>query len=435
MKKKTLMGIIITIIVVFISIVTAKVIHYNIMKKKNNLYEEKISYFIDNVKKYKEDKISNESIISKLTLKDLITNSYIDDYQYNPLTNEFFNNDLTFCIINNNGEYEYLIDDGKNCGETIIEFINTPEEAYNEYLYTQVANIDFSNLEGLEYYIKSTRDAISNTNINYVCNKGESPLACRNVKSTKIIKANYWYKVSGDIEITYDEHSDDISYVYAMVTDNANYIDVIKETIDKIDRTSPIVVLDTPISSTNSISVKIKDMIDNETGVASSICRYGTKEDEYKTISMSNTRGKLSKCIINYKLKDKVYYYQVCATDEVGNVGCAKGNSLIQSVNNPVATYLGNGLKIDYNNKKNKNLTYYIKVTKEVELEDTTLAYCDKGLIPDKCIKNDVIKLKPNIWYQVSNKVNLNYIKGDLTIYAVIYNGDEYAAGSTFILK
>ena len=42
----------------------------------------------------------------------------------------------------------------------------------NEYLYTQIAYVDFSNLEGLEYYIKSTRDAVSNTNINYICNKG-----------------------------------------------------------------------------------------------------------------------------------------------------------------------------------------------------------------------------------------------------------------------
>ena len=435
MKKKTIISIITVIVLVFVSILTAKIVHYNVMKKKKGLYEEKISYFIDNVKKYKEDKISNDSIIVKLTLKDLVSNNYIEEYQYDPLHNEFFKDDLTFCIINNNGTYEYLIDDGKNCGETIIELKNTPEEAYNDYLYTQVAYVDFSNLEGLEYYIKSTRDAISNTNINYMCNKGDEPLSCRGIKSTKIIKADTWYKVSGDIEITYDEHSDSVSFIYALVTDGKEYNNVTSETIDKIDRTSPVVVLDTPVSSTNSISVKIKDMLDNETGVASSICRYGNQEDEYKTISMSNTRGKLSKCIINYKLKDKVYYYQVCATDEVGNVGCAKGNSLIESINSPIATYLDNEIKIDYNNKKNKNLTYYIKTTKEVELDDVTLAYCDKGLLPDDCIKSEITKLKPNIWYEVSGKVNLKYDDGDFIIYAVIYSLDEYASSNTIVVK
>ncbi len=435
MKKKTIISIITIIVLVFVSILTAKIVHYNVMKKKKGLYEEKISYFIDNVKKYKEDKVSKDSIIVKLTLKDLISNNYVEEYQYDPLHNEFFKDDLAFCIINNNGEYEYLIDDGKNCGETIIELINTPKEAYNDYLYTQVAYVDFSNLEGLEYYIKSTRDAVSNTNINYMCNKGDAPSSCRSIKSTKTIKADYWYKVSGDIEITYDEHSDSVSFIYALVTDDVEYKNTTSEIIDKIDRTSPVVVLDTPVSSTNSISVKIKDMLDNETGVASSVCRYGTTEDEYKTISMSNTRGKLSRCIINYKLKDKVYYYQVCATDEVGNVGCSKGNSLIESVNNPIATYLDNEIKIDFNNKKNKNLTYYIKSTKEVTLEDETISYCDKGILPDECIKSEVAKLKPNIWYQVSSKTNINYKDSDFIIYAVIYSSEEYATSTTFVIK
>ena len=435
MKKKKIIGIIIALVLVFVSVLSVKIVHYNVMKKRKELYNEKISYFIDNVKRYGEDNVSKDSIIFKLTLKDLISNNYVEEYQYDPLHNEFFSEDLTFCIINDNGEYNYVIDDGENCGETIIELKNTPEEAYNDYLYTQVAYIDFSNLEGLEYYIKTTRDAVSNTNINYVCNKGDEPNSCRSIKSTKTLKADYWYKVSGDIEITYDEHSDTVSHIYALVTDNVKYTNINSEVIDKIDRTSPVVVLDTPVSTTNSISVKVKDMLDNETGVASSVCRYGAKEDEYKTISMSNTRGKLSKCIINYKLKDKIYYYQVCATDEVGNVGCASGNSLIESVNSPITTYLEDGINIDFNNKKNKNLTYYIKTTKEVILEDSTLAYCDKELLPNDCIKSEITKLKPNIWYQVSSKIDLTYKESDFIIYTVIYNNDEYAKSTTTVVK
>ena len=435
MKKKTIVKIVILIVLIaIISITFVNIYFHNANVKKQKMYDEQISAYLDSVKKWSEDNTSSNSIISKVTLKKLIDLGYTKDGIINPLTNEEFDSNMRFCVINDNGELKYNYDDGINCGETIVTYDNTPKDRYNGYLYSQVVNIDFSNLEGLEYYIKTMRDASTNTNINYSCGKDTNPMNCRSIGSTKNIKANTWYKVSGDIEVTYDESDKENTILYAIVTDNVKYKDINNINVSKIDRNNPVVVLDNPVSTTNSISVSIKNMIDNETDIESSICRYGTSEGEYTTVSMSNIRGKLSKCIINYKLKDKTYYYQVCATDKVGNVGCAKGSSLIQSVNKPTITYNDeNEMTVLFNNKKKKNeLVYYIKTTKKVILKENTIAYCGKKTLPEECIANEVKEILPNVWYKVSPEVVVIHekdIKG--TLYALIYNEDGYAISST----
>ena len=424
MKKKTIIKIIILVsLLVIIGMISINVWVHNTNSKKQKMYDDQISSYLNSVEKWSKDNLNQSSIISKVTLKTLIEKGYVEDGIINPLTNEAFESSMRFCVINDNGELKYNYDDGVNCGETVVTYENTPNDMHNGYLYTQVVKINFSNLEGLEYYVKTMRNAVTNTNINYSCGKEVNPLSCRSINSTKNIKANTWYKVSGDIEITYDETDKENTTLYAYVTDNVKYKDLININVSKIDRNSPIVVLYNPVSTTNSISVNIKNMLDNETDIASSICIYGTTDGEYTTVSMSNTRGKLSKCIINYKLKDKTYYYQVCATDSVGNVGCAKGSSLIQSVNKPV---------IKYNDNNEISIAYYIKSTSKVTLKDKTLAYCGKKIMPEECISNEINEILPNVWYKVSADVVLAYEENSKgSLYALIYNNDGYVISST----
>lgn len=425
--KKILKRIITLTIIIVLCFLIVKRINYVAMEQKQKEYNEKINIFLDGVKKWKENNqyYNNDAIIVKLNLNDLIKEGYASSDVINPLTNHVFDN-IKFCIINNNGDYSYEYDDGTNCGNTLISYEHNPK-MYDGYVYEEIISIDFSDLEGLEYYIKTSSNAISNININYVCGK-EEKRPCREIHATKNIKANVWYKVPGNMKLTYDEHNDDIGYIYTLTTDEKGFKNVTTSTISKIDRKSPVVVLDFPISSTNTVSVKIKNMIDNETDIADSTCNYGTTLGEYNTTSMKSRWGKLSKCTINYKLKDKTYYYQVCATDKVGNVGCAYGNSLLPSVKKTILDYDDN-LLINFNNKK-KNITYYIKSNDNINLTTETIAYCGKDVLPGNCINNKVTSLVANVWYQVSSEVKVN-LDVDATIYGVTYIDDIYVSSFT----
>ena len=246
-----------------------------------------------------------------------------------------------------------------------------------------------------------------------------------------------WYRVSGDINLTYDEQNDESGIIYTLTTDEEEFNYLLNSSISLIDRTSPVVVLDTPVSSTNSVSVKIKSMTDIETDIASSVCKYGTVIDNYTTTSMSNARGKLSKCSINYILKDKIYYYEVCATDEVGNIGCASGSSLIPSIKNPTIVYSENIVSVAFGKKK-KTLTYYIMSTVPASISNTTIAYCGKGLSPSDCINSKITELTANAWYQVNGDVDVIYDElsnSEGTLYALIYSDGEYASGVSAQVK
>lgn len=421
------------VIIIFFIIVIFNIVNLYIKSNIDKKYETAINNYLKDLASWHESEVKNKgTVIINITLGDLVDRGY-STITLNPKTKKPFDKNMKFCIINDNGEYKYYQNDGNNCGKTNIKYINTPKTIQNDYLYSQILNIDFPDLEGLEYFIKSSRVASSNTNINYYCRKGIRPSSCREVSSTKNIEADKWYKVSGDILITYDEHSDEEGILYALVKDNLGYENIITITLNKIDRVAPIVVLDSPVTSTNSISIKIKDIIDNETGIASSLCRYGTTIDNYTTMSMSNKWGKLSKCSINYILKDKVYYYQICATDNVGNVGCSNGSSLIKSIKNPK---IDRDMKITFNTKKNKSFTYYIKSDSEITIDTNTISYCGKDILPRDCINSGVRKLIPNVWYQVENIITIKSISDKYTnIYALTYSNDEYIAYMSAFLK
>ncbi len=431
-KRKIIKITIISIVgILLLFLIVNGILYFNARGKKKK-YDTIISSYIEDLKLWAHDNINNNSVITKVTLNDLVTNGYSKALK-NPYTKNYFGDETAFCIIKDNDEYLYLYDDGTNCGDTILETIDDPEESYNDYLYSQTIKASFMSLEGLEYYIKSSKDATSNINLNFACGK-ESIGNCTEIKSTKKIKANVWYRISGNIEILYEDHSLEEGYLTTFVTDNVNYKETKKIITSKIDRKAPIVVLDSPITSTNSISIKVDSILDNDTDIASSVCRYGTKEDEYTTISMSNTKGKLSKCSINFILKDKIYYYQVCATDKVGNVGCAKGSSLIQSIKNPKVTYTSDGITIDYNNKS-KGLSFYIRSNIELELSDVTKNYCGKESLPKDCISNKVTKLLPNVWYEVSSKdIDVKYNKEGI-IYMLVMDDDRIVSTSANVKK
>lgn len=442
--KKSIKNILMIVALLLAIFSAYKIVSYKNAIKNQKEYSKIIEQYLVGVEKWKNDNIteSNKAIITKITLKDLLDGNYVEKNLKNPLTKKIFNEDLSFCIIKEDNNYIYKYDDGKECGDSFITYETIPEEAYNGYVYEQKIKVDFSPIAGLEYYIKTSITGVANMNVYFVCGKDKIPTNCTNISTTRTIEAGKWYRISGDIDIVFDEQNDEEGTIYALTTDHVAYSNMIEGKITKIDRTKPVVTLDTPVSTTNSISVKIIDIKDEETDIASSVCKYGTEEDNYTTESMHNRNGKLSKCSINFKLKDKVYYYQVCATDMVGNTGCAEGNSLIKDIKVPTLTMeeidSRKIVNISFNGGKKKNLTYYIKSTASSLLSQTTVKYCGMDVLPTNCTTKESTSILPNAWYQVSGDLSVVYTSqtsNDDILYALVYSENEYGSSASIELK
>ena len=117
-----------------------------------------------------------------------------------------------------------------------ITYTNTPTTPIDEYLEKQVINVTFnnSNITTPSYYIKTTRKGTSNLNVNSSCGTGLEPETCSNITSTNILDVNTWYKVTGNVNVTYSNPSDITDTLYAIAYDGRNYSGASTGAISKI---------------------------------------------------------------------------------------------------------------------------------------------------------------------------------------------------------
>lgn len=157
----------------------------------------------------------------------------------------------TFSNLTKNKLYNYRIcveDNAKNeqvckIGEARTNEINNPtigfdsiDSASGDYYLGQTAKVNFNStgVENPTFYIKSTRKGISNINLTKSCGNGDSPGVCTDITPTTTVSENTWYQVLGNININYNEASDEYSKIIAVVYDGYNYSNKTTGTIGKI---------------------------------------------------------------------------------------------------------------------------------------------------------------------------------------------------------
>ena len=109
------------------------------------------------------------------------------------------------------------------------------------YSQEELVKVTFSNknITTPTYYIKSTFAGTTSANVLASCTEENSkPKTCTNA-STNAIKANTWYKVSGNINVTYNTETNANQTLYAVTFDGTNYSNSSTGTTLKIDRTKP----------------------------------------------------------------------------------------------------------------------------------------------------------------------------------------------------
>ena len=326
-----------------------------------------------------------------------------------------------------------------------ITLENNPKFPINGYLKSQVAKVtyDKTNIEKPSYYIKTTREGISNIAITKSCGNDTMPSLCTNISSITTLKANTWYQIDGNITITYNQAVDKNDTIYAYTSDSVNYSGASTATLSKIDTTAPTLTLGASVSKTNNIIIPIVAK-DEETGITTPVCKYGTTEGNYTETSTNvSTTG----CSLKNLKANTMYYYQVCMKNQLGMNTCKTGKAETKIIPNPTITLENNPktpineylksqvAKVTYNSTNITSPQYYVKTTRVGTSSVAVTKTCGTGTIPSTCTGvTSTTTLKANTWYEVTGNINVTYNqysdKTD-TIYAIVYDGTNYSGAST----
>ena len=329
-----------------------------------------------------------------------------------------------------------------------ITFLNTPKVSSNGYLKSQTAQIVYSNskVNNLSYYVKTTREGISNLSVTKSCGNGVKPTTCSDITNTTKLEVNTWYQVKGNINVVYNKVSNDIGTIYAYTSDGVNYSSAATGTISKIDTTGPTITVKSIVTKTNNATIHYK-LTDNESEIGTVTCKYGTKNGIYD----KNGIGTITSCQINNLVKNTTYYYEICAMNKIGINNCIIGSTKPSDITNPridlenipstsQSGYLKKQIaRVVYNIANVSNPEYFVKTTRDGISNILVNQSCGNGITPTNCsnITNTTI-LKANTWYKVSGNINVtydSYSNQTDTIYAYTYDGTNKSGTATASLS
>ncbi len=150
-------------------------------------------------------------------------------------------------------EYELLGDSIKSLAECIgsginrskinpvISSTNDPKSPIGGYVINQKVNVSFSsvNKDKSSYYIKTSTTGKSNIDISTSCSSNETTGipdfdSCKTIANTKDLDPDTWYKVGGDIEISYTNPTQTNGTLEAMMYDGKNYKGASTITLSKV---------------------------------------------------------------------------------------------------------------------------------------------------------------------------------------------------------
>ena len=329
-----------------------------------------------------------------------------------------------------------------------ITFLNTPKVSSNGYLKSQTAQIVYSNskVNNLSYYVKTTREGISNLSVTKSCGNGVKPTTCSDITNTTKLEVNTWYQVKGNINVVYNKVSNDIGTIYAYTSDGVNYSSAATGTISKIDTTGPTITVKSIVTKTNNATIHYK-LTDNESGIGTVTCKYGTKNGIYD----KNGIGTTTSCQINNLVKNTTYYYEICAMNKIGINNCIIGSTKPSDITNPRIDlenipstsqrgYLKKQIaRVVYNIANVSNPEYFVKTTRDGISNILVNQSCGNGITPTNCSNiTNTTALKANTWYKVSGNINVtydSYSNQTDTIYAYTYDGTNKSGTATASLS
>ncbi|MCM1370743.1 MAG: hypothetical protein NC181_02485, partial [Clostridium sp.] len=252
-----------------------------------------------------------------------------------------------------------------------IELVNTPTTLKNGYLQKQVAKVTYtsSNISSPQYYVKTTKQGTSSRSVTSSCGSDTKPGTCTTISSTTTLKADTWYKVSGNVNVTYNTTSTETGTIYALTYDGTNYSESSTGSIAKIDATSPTLTTGTHTVSKYSITLNYTAS-DSHSQIDKVVCKYGTSTSYDKEATGSSTS-----CTLSNLNSYTTYYYEYTAYDKVGNTKSFTGSRT--TLFTPTSSCASQNCSSIY-------ITFPISCS---QISSATVCYCSGGY-PSGCCTN-----------------------------------------------
>ena len=246
---------------------------------------------------------------------------------------------------------------------------------------------------------------------------------------------NRWQTITSPTTISINEMAtpEKPISIYARLRENDNTSNELNHTETKIDITAPILTLGSATVTTKSMVIPITANVDNESGVNSTTCVYGTSPSYGSTGTISG-----NSCVINNISNNTKYYYKVTTTNNAGLSTSKTGNGtsgqtsiVFTTSQSPTNTTYAKikTVTVTYTSSNVTNPTYYIKTT--VATTSTIDGYsCGTETDPGTCNTTATKSYGANTWYKVTGNPAVTF-KANGTIYARVNDGTIYSSAET----
>ena len=315
-------------------------------------------------------------------------------------------------------------------GSTQILFTLTNSPSNTEYAQYKSVKVTFSAKEVTTptYYIKTTV-ATTGSIEGISCGTNTEPGTCSKT-ATKNYAANTWYKVNSNTNIKFTSNGT----LYARVNDGESYSSSETLTITKIDTTSPNLTLGNLTKTTKTIKIPFTAS-DSESGIISTVCKYGTSTSYGKDGEISNNT-----CIITGNANTK-YYYSITTTNGSGLTTTKTGDTISGSTaislsltQYPTTTEYAQykNVQVTFSTKEVTTPTYYVKATVNVSGSVTGIP-CGTNTEPGTCKETSTTSYAANTWYKVNSNTNIKFTSNG-TLYARVNDGESYSSSETLTI-
>ena len=218
-------------------------------------------------------------------------------------------NNCVMSGLKNNTTYYYQVTTTNNAGLTT----------------TKTGNIKTGEFASVE--IEATpSDWSSSKNVSIKGSTAGSTLEYRVVSGTTV--KTDWTKYTSDITIDWAANTTTPTYIYARLNDNVNVSETASLTITKVDTTAPILTFKEITSTTKDITISFASNSDSESGIKSTVCKYGTSSDNYNLTGKVNSDK--TNCVIE-GTANSTYFYQITTTNNAGLTKTVTGNTKTQA--------------------------------------------------------------------------------------------------------
>lgn len=379
-------------------------------------------------------KINDQTIVDTYNESSVTTDKVISGLSANNTT------DLKVIVTNGNDlTEEKVISVTTNPITLVLKLNKTPTEGVDGYYKSVEAYMDYGTEEITGYYVKSTREGISNVEFTKSCGADTVPGECSSITNTTSISAGTWYYTENEPRITYNKTSTSTDTLYARITNGVSNINA-SVTIPKIDKTAPSVSLGDGNVTSKSISIPITSS-DNESGLNTVTCKYSTTSGSYT--ETSDVTATTSNCTISNINDDTAYYYQVCIKDKLNNETCKTDSSetsalttTLSSVKTPQNAVNGYYASETWSvNTTGDPIGYFVKSTKNGTSSAGLTKTCGTNTIPGEC--SDIASttnISANTWYYTENKPQITYSNtstSNETLYVRITDGKNTTMSAT----